>query len=343
MVRAHLAALMLLGVMSMTNLWSDAVPKVLVEDVAQPVGVAVQPETGHIFVAEAGEGRVTRIVDGKLQPVIVGLPNWQTNSSPVRLVGLEFIDRQTLVLGVSASVGLDAAVCIAQIPEPGSEPLQFDSLIRLGPLAKTDDSAGPSEFLGVTASKSAIYVVESNKANRSVLQSNIKNLKNLSQAESFGPVTRLIATKDEVKLQAPAGITLSARGEIVVGQLGTIDQARDSLVSFFRSTDGRLLLSLETGLFDIVAIQYGASKPPSNQANLYVLDRALTSPEFAGLYRLDAEFRRGKQGVRAVKVASLDLPAAMALGNDGSMYVALLGSTDDSERSGKVLQFEPGL
>ena len=103
------------------------------------------------------------------------------------------------------------------------------------------------------------------------------------------------------------------------------------------------MLNLETGLFDIVAVGYGAPKPPSNKSHLYVLDLAHSSPEFAGLYRLDAEFRKGKQGVRAVKIAPLDRPTAMALGNDGSVYVTILGSAEGGDATGKVLQFEPGL
>lgn len=349
MFRGPLVALVLCGWLLPVRLWSDdIVPKVVVENVSNPLGLAVQPETGHVFVAEGGEGRVVRIIDGQLQPVVIGLPQveiQQRTVGPFKPMGLEFIDRRTLVLSVSDIPHLGAAICIAQLPEEvGAEPLDFDALLRIVPLTKAGDSSGPNYFFGVTASKSAIYVTQNdNEGNGWILQADIKNLKDMSQAESFGQLKRLIATRDTVKVGSPAGITLSARGEIVVGHLGATDPSRDSHLSFYRSTDGRLLLNLETGLFDIVAVQYGVPRTPSHKAYLYALDLAVNSPEFGGLYRLDAEFRSGKQAIRAVKIATLERPAAMALGNDGSMYVAILGPADGDGSTGKVWQFEPGL
>ena len=340
MTRAYLVALVLLGWLSNGDAWADVVPKVLIENLSRPLGVAIQPETGDVFVAEVGSGRVVRIDDGQLQPVIVELPHEQ-QAGAFQPMGLEFIDRKTLVLTVGRTPETDAAMYVAQVPDVGDGAVSFDSLLRLGPIAKAENATESSDLLGITASKSAIYAAEGAGAKKGwILQTNIRNLKDMTKAESFGRVTRFIATSDAVKVGSPAGITLSSRGEIVVGQMGALDGSRDSQLSFYRSTDGRLLLNLETGLFDIVDVCYGAPKPPSNKAHLYVLDLAMNSPEFGGLFRLDAEFRGGKQGVRAVKMALLDRPAAMALGSDGSLYVTVLGPPDEA---GKVLQFEPGL
>ena len=45
--------------------------EVVSEGLYNPCGVAVQPETGHVFVADSGNLKVVRIVDGKPQDVIV--------------------------------------------------------------------------------------------------------------------------------------------------------------------------------------------------------------------------------------------------------------------------------
>ena len=330
-------------------LLADTAPKVVVEKLADPSGIAIQPETGHIFVAESRLGRILRIVDGQPQPVIVTGPDESVElgaDARFRPLGLGFIDRHTLVIGTGNHPRHEAAVYVTQIPDVGADPLHLDSLLKLGPLHRTDESPELGDFISVVASKSMVYAAESDERTKGyIFGAEIKDLKQLDKLESFGQLRRFIATREAAKVPSPSGMTLSSRGEIVVGQTGALDDSRDSRLSFYRSTDGRLLLNLEIELLDVIAVQYGAPKPPSNKADLYVLDLANASPEMAGLYRLVAEFRSGKQAVRAVKIASLDRPTAMAIASDGSMYVTVLGpaSTSTNANSGQVLRFEPGL
>ena len=58
--------------MAMTSLVL-AEPKVetVAEGLTVPCCVAIQPGTGHVFVADSAAGRVVRIVDGKVEDVIV--------------------------------------------------------------------------------------------------------------------------------------------------------------------------------------------------------------------------------------------------------------------------------
>ncbi len=44
---------------------------VLVEGLDNPSGIAVQPETGVVFVSDSGAARIVKIVDGKIEPVVV--------------------------------------------------------------------------------------------------------------------------------------------------------------------------------------------------------------------------------------------------------------------------------
>ena len=43
----------------------------IAEGLNVPCGVAIQPETGHVFVADSGAGRVIRIVDASHSCVLV--------------------------------------------------------------------------------------------------------------------------------------------------------------------------------------------------------------------------------------------------------------------------------
>ena len=67
-----------------------------------PCGVAVQPETNHVFVSDSGAGKVIRVVDGKAQAVIVEFPRDTYGKGPkyqIGPLGLTFLDKDTLVVG----------------------------------------------------------------------------------------------------------------------------------------------------------------------------------------------------------------------------------------------------
>ena len=64
--------------------------------------MAIQPETGHVFVAESGALKVVRIVDGESEDVVVGFSKDYTGKSPIYEIGplsLLFLDRDTLLIG----------------------------------------------------------------------------------------------------------------------------------------------------------------------------------------------------------------------------------------------------
>ena len=39
---------------------------------SNPSGLAVQPETGHVFVSDSAAGKIIRVVDGKAEDVVTG-------------------------------------------------------------------------------------------------------------------------------------------------------------------------------------------------------------------------------------------------------------------------------
>jgi DNA-binding beta-propeller fold protein YncE len=80
----------------------EAKVETVIGGLSNPCGVAVQPETGHVFVADSAAGRVIRIVDGKAQDVITGFPKDVFGKGPfydVGPLGLVFLDKTTLVVG----------------------------------------------------------------------------------------------------------------------------------------------------------------------------------------------------------------------------------------------------
>lgn len=316
---------------------ADAKVETVVSGLINPCGVAVQPETGHVFVADSGAGRVVRIVEGKIEDVIVGSPLDVYGKGPMYNIGplgLVFLDKNTLVVGDGGYKDGAEFVRVYEVPAVGKPALKYDDAkIKLGPLAEMGQIKGEGNLYGLAATKTAIYVTCNGDDTKGwVAKSDIVNGKP-------GDLKRFIATKEAVQVDAPVGITTSARGEIVVGQMGEINVPNDSLLSFYNATTGKLLMNQKTGLYDIAAVGYS---PKTQQ--LYALDFAWMKTEDGGLFQLIAERKEGQASLATKKIAGLDKPTSMAFAADGTLYVAVIGTAKDGEeKPGKLLKITGGL
>jgi sugar lactone lactonase YvrE len=322
-------------------------------DLDHPSGVAIQPETGHVFISDTGRGRVVRWVEGQLQPVVVRFPSADTGQDvggrPGPL-GLIFLDNQTLAIGVGGASGERASVRVVRIPPPGSDPISADSAIRLD--SADDTVAGVVEGACYSLAKTKLKTIDALLATGGdVSQAGwlavIPLLKpdQLAAAESYGRLTRLLPANSGDALHGPRGISIGPYGELVVGQMGEIGEQADGRLTIYRMSDGKRLLDLPTGLYDVAAIAYGKPLAPSNKRRLYALDFATSRPDAAGLFRLDAQWRDGQIGVQATRISTLPHPTAMAFAPDGTLYVCQFGVARDGDPqpSGQLVRFAPGL
>jgi DNA-binding beta-propeller fold protein YncE len=133
------------------------------------------------------------------------------------------------------------------------------------------------------------------------------------------------------------GIALSKNGDIVIGQCGEVNKPQDSLLTFYSAKTGKMLLNLETKLYDITGLAYSPKT-----GLLYATDFAWMKPDEGGLFRLDAS----QDGVKTTKIASLDKPTALAFAPDGTLYITVVGPKGENEnasKQGKLLKIAPGL
>lgn len=313
----------------------DAKVETVVGGLTNPCGIAIQPETGHVFVADSGAGRVVRIVEGKIEEVIKGSPKDIYGKGPmydVGPMGLAFLDKDTLVVGDGGYKDGEECLRVYAVPAAGSPPLDFekDAQQKSGPLAGTDDLKPEGNLYALAVTKNAIYVTCNGDDTKGwVSKAELNGTK-------LGELTRAIATKEATNVDAPVGITVSQEGHLVVGQMGEINLPNDSLLTFYSAKDGKMLMNLKTNLYDISGVAYSPTKKL-----LYATDFAWMKTEDGGLYRLD---KSTPDSVKAVKIASLDKPTAIAFAPDGTCYLTVIGTAkEEGKPAGALVKIAPGL
>jgi hypothetical protein len=119
--------------------------------------------------------------------------------------------------------------------------------------------------------------------------------------------------------------------------MGEPTAARDSRVAMYSPTSGELALNLATDLCDIVGLAY------SPRGDLYAVDFAWAEPKAGGVYRLEAAQVDGRESCRAVKIASVVHPTAIAFTPDGSLCVTAFGDRNepDAAPTGVLLNITP--
>jgi hypothetical protein len=318
----------------------EAKVETVVGGLSNPCGVAVQPDTGHVFISDSAAGRIVRVIDGKLEDVVTGFPKDLFGKGPfydIGPLGLIFLDKNTLAVGDGGFKDGFEYVRIYTVPEAGKPALDFDkgAKAKCGPIPAADGVVGEGNLYALAATKSAIYITCNGDDTKGwVAKIEINGSK-------FGNLERFIPTKEAVEVDAPVGITISERGEIVVGQFGENNKPHDSLLTFYSAKTGMKIMNLETGLYDITALAYSPKKKL-----LYATDFAWMAPGEGGLFRLDSDPASPATSLKTVKIASLDKPTAMAFAPDGTLYITVIGPKKDDEnapKDGKLVKIAPGL
>lgn len=308
-----------------------AEPKIetMLEGLTNPCGVAIQPETGIVFVSDSGAGRIVRVASAnQTNDAIVGSPKDVYGNGPkydIGPLGIAFFDKNTLVVADGGYKDGEEFVRVFTLSDDKTLDYEKDAVQKSGPLAAADNVPPEGNLYGVALTKSAVYVTCNGDDTKGwIAKAPIEGTK-------FGKLERFIATKEAVGVDAPVAVATTPRGELVVGQMGELNKPKDSLLTFYSSTTGKKLLNLETGLHDITALAY---HPKTGL--LYALDFAWQEPQQAGLYRIDRSATNGDSPVKVTKIASLEKPTAMAFTADGSLYVTTIGTPGENETAAKT-------
>jgi len=312
----------------------------LASGLKNPCGVAVQPDTGNVFVAVADAVmRYDAKAQWKASPAITGFKTDIYGKGPmydIGPLGLLFLDRDTLVVGGGDLPDGQELMRVYSLAS-GKPQKVDDATMKLGPISPGEESKmGEGNFYGLAHDSNGIYITSNGDDTKGwVLRMPLKNGRPTGKLETF------IATKIATDVDAPVGITMSKEGHIIIGQMGEINVPHDSLLTAYDPATGKLLWKADTGLYDITALAYSPKT-----GKLYALDYAWMKPEDGGLFELTVlKASTGKVSVKATKVAPLGMPTAMAFAPDGTLFITIIGAAQESDKppQGKLLRIASGL
>lgn len=298
----------------------------ILTDLNNPSGIAIQPETGVVFLSDSGASRIIKVVDGKAEPVVTDFPVDVYGKGPaynIGPLGLLFLDQNTLVVGGGGLVDGEELLRVYDLKDM-KEPLKADKMKVSYKLAGSDELKGEGNFYALAKTADAIFVTCNGDDTKGwVSRATYKGV----DVEGF---ERYLATKEASEVDAPVGVTISPRGELVIGQMGEITVPNDSMLTFYDAATKEKLLNLKTNLHDITALAY------SPRGQLYALDFAWADTKQGGLFQLLSE---GDKGMKTKKIAELDKPTAMVFDAEGALYITVVGE----EKKGQLLKVAPGL
>jgi len=305
----------------------------VVDGLSNPCGIAIQPETGIVWVADSAASRIIRIVDGKAEAVITDFPVDVYGKGPmfnIGPLGLVFMDKNTLVVGGG---GLKDGEELLRVYNIGGDlPIKADAMSGSAALAADADAElrGEGNLYGLAKQGTAVYVTCNGDDTKGWVAKAVIEEGKVTSFERF------IATKEATEVDAPVAITESPRKLLVVGQGGEVGVPGDALLTYYNPVDKALIANYETGLSDITALVYNTTN-----GQLYATDFSWADTTKGGLFQLIASKKDGKEGVTAKKICDLDKATAMVADKDGNLLITAFGSGEDGQKTGVVLKVEP--
>lgn len=332
---ALLGGLAIAAAMSVSAQAEGPTAKVVADGLDNPSGVAVQPGTGHVFIAShAGVHRLDP-KSGKLTAEVTGYPDptdvyGKGPKYAIGPLGLAFLDQNHLVVGGGSRKDGEELVRIFKVGnEPAAAPQkESEAAQTLGPIPMSDLTIkGEGNFYGVAASAEWIFVTCNGDDTKGwVARAKVTEGK-------AGKLMLKIATKEATEVDAPGPITFGKTGKgVVVGQIGEVNTPGDSLVTIY-SPAGKMQRNLTTGLNDVAGLAWSPS------GKLYATDFSWVDASQGGLFSVSLGKKEATEA-KTKKLLKLDKPTGIAFDEAGNAYIAVFGTAAEGsdKPAGQILK-----
>ena len=294
--------------------------KMIAEGLNTPAGLAVQPESGHVFVSTIdGVLRLDAENDFTANLEVIGFDTDSYGKGPSYSfgpLGLGFLDSQTLVVGGGGKKDGEDLVWLVDVPSKPSTPsLNIDQAKKtFGPITAGDDSfRGEGNFFGLCINDQKIYTASHGDDSKAWISA-------IDLSDAANQLKPMIAAKTSTFVDGPSGLAMLPDGKLLLAQTGELHESPDSILAVFDLESGELEKTIKTGLYDITSILVDPS------GEIFVADFSWADPAKGGLYLVDLQ---GEGAV--VKCASLVHPTALSLSSSGDIYVACAAKSENGD------------
>jgi DNA-binding beta-propeller fold protein YncE len=338
-IRYILAAWTFACLFAATAAGDDLAVETMLDELDSPSAVAVRPggtmDRFEIFVAERAAGQIIKWVAGETepQPAIVGFQPGGADEGRSQQTGLQaihFLDPTRLVV-IAADQDRTALVRSYELRDDA--PVKADAMHEQVGVAAQNGIRRGTEAL-------RLHDVARTLANDRVPDLMIVTATGDERERGLwkvpvraGTIGDLLPFAAETQRSSPllggvrggshpTAIAVSNQGYVAVAQ------AKDSHseLAFYNPIDGARLMQCALDLTNIAALAYSPQT-----GNLYAA--AVNSDEVdSGIYRIDDESQPAAPACKAIKVADIKHPTAMAFAPDGTLYVSAMGDNDDDTR-----------
>ena len=294
--------------------------KVIAEGLNTPAGLAVQPESGHLFVSTI-DGVIRLDADNNFSanPEIVGFETDSYGKGPSYSfgpLGLGFVDSKTLAVGGGGQKDGEDQVWLIDVPmKPSAPSLKIDQAKKTyGPIGASDDSfRGEGNFFSLCIVDKKIYTASHGDDSKAWISS-------IDLSDDAGQLKPTIAAKTSTFVDGPSGMALLPNGKLLLAQTGELHESPDSILAIFDLATGKLEKTIKTGLYDITSVLVDTS------VEIFVADFSWAAPDKGGLYLVDLE---GEGAV--AKCASLVHPTALSQSSNGDIFVACAAKSENGD------------
>jgi hypothetical protein len=313
---------------------SSIFSQIVIAGLNNPCGVAIQPTSNQVYIADSGAARIVRLHDVpgqyRVEPVITGFPQEGYGKNPTYKIGplgLAFINKYTLAVGGGGLPAGEDTIGVYRISQVGAIDAA-DILQQLGPLPGNPEAKqAVGNFFGLAATPSALLVACDSADKRGWIAKADVTGGNLEKLAPF------VKPDDTLNLEGPTSIAIGRRGEMIVSQMGEPNVPSDSHLTFYELQTGKAYLDVAAKLNDVVSI---AVSPQSGR--IYALDFSWMAPNEGGLYRLDLTKDGDEWICKPALLMPLDRPSAMAFSPDGELFITTFGSHSQEHKGGLLVR-----
>lgn len=302
-------------------------PETLLNDLTNPSGIAIQPQTGDLFISTQKAVLRVRLQEGTptLSKEIIDFPQDEFGKGPTYTfgpLGLLFWREGELVVGGG---GLPDGQDLIRVYQVGETPLSANEVLHAekmftsaGPVERSELSKrGEGNYFGLARGGDYLYVGSHGDDTKGWI-SRVSFLHDPPIIEPW------IAGKNAVQVDGPAGMMVTDEQELLVCYLGELHQFPDGLLAWYDPQEKALLRKSSLNLYDISDI---AVSPTTGSC--YVLDYAWAKPEAGGIFRVDG---LNDDSPSIERIATLEHPTAMEFANNGDLYILSIAQPADGQQ-----------